>query len=212
MDNFFTELKKQDRTFRTIFRLDKGLLLLWLMKLFWIVIVFIFVAGCTSKVLYSNQQYTNDKIPLRMELPAGSGKPKLSSFTKKEFALHATQVAGNPNQEILFYNGGNDNPDKVPYTAVGTVVAAIDTTKLKATGFANRQANNQPYLHKTAIDKTRRIVISEYVVKTPDKYFYLFASAPIIKAIRQNEEAMIIVQDSLNRKYSAAIGTIQFTK
>ena len=182
------------------------------MKLFWTFIVFTFVAGCTSKVLYSNQQYSNDQIPLRMELPAGSGKPKLSAFTRKEFTRHATQVAGSPDQEILFFNGGNDNPDKVPYTAIGTVVAAVDTTKLKATGFAKRLANTQPYLHKTAIDKTRRIVTSEYIVKTPDKYFYLFASAPIIKAIRQNEEAMIIVQDSLNRKYSAAIGTMQFSK
>ncbi len=143
---------------------------------------------------------------------AGSSKKKLSAFAKKAFNKHATQLSGDPNKQILFYTGGNDVPDKIPYTAIGSLLNAVDTAKVKTSGFANRKAKDQPYLHKTAIDKSNRIVTSEYLVKMPDNYFYLFASAPITKGILQNEEAMIIVQDSLNRKYSAAIGSMQFNK
>lgn len=186
------------------------------MKLFWIMVAFIVIAGCTSKLVYSPKQYTNDQIPLRMEFSggdnAGSGKKSLTAFTRKEFNKHVSQVSGDPDKQILFYTGGNDNPDKIPYTAVGSLLTAVDTTKVKATGFANRKANNQPYLHKTTIDKAGRIVTSEYLVIMPDNYFYLFASAPITKGILQNEEAMIVVQDSLNRKYSAAIGSMQYRK
>jgi hypothetical protein len=100
----------------------------------------------------------------------------------------------------------------VPYSAIGSIITLADTVKIKNSGFANRKVNEQPYLHKTTIDKANKVVSSEYIVKMPKDYFYLFTSAPITKAIRQNEEAMIIVQDSLNRKYSAAIGTLKFEK
>lgn len=186
------------------------------MKLSRIVVALIVIAGCTSKLLNSSKNYTNEQIPLRMQLPggdaAGSGKKTLTNFTRKQFAKYATQVSGSPDKQMLFYNGGNDNPDKIPYSAIGSLLNKVDTTKVKAIGFANRNANNQPYLHKTTIDKAGRIVTSEYLVKLPENYFYLFASAPITKGILQNEEAMIVVQDSLNRKYSAAIGSMQFSK
>ncbi len=177
--------------------------------------VSLIVIGCTSKFITSNQ-YKNEELPLSIVLPEAKNtvphQQSLQRFANKKFKQYATKLSEQPPQKILFYSGGNDNPDQVPYAAIGSVVSQADTVKLKNAGFANRKVNNQPYLHKSTIDKSGRVVASEFLVKMPTDYFYLFASAPINKTIIQNEEAMIIVQDSLNRKYSAAIGTIKFEK
>ncbi|CAA9239705.1 MAG: hypothetical protein AVDCRST_MAG95-1375 [uncultured Adhaeribacter sp.] len=165
--------------------------------------------------LTPSSHYVNEQIPLDIQLPGGNSpaaQSKLDAFTKKQFRKHATRLAGESVPEILFFSRGNDNPDQVPYTGIGSTVASLDTAKLRATGFAYRQVNNQPYLHKTTIDRAGRIILSEYIVSLPDKYLYLFASAPITRSIRQNEEAMIVVQDSLNRKYGAAIGSLKATR
>lgn len=180
-----------------------------------IVVLVLLLVGCTEKFLTSNR-YTNEQIPLTIVLPASKNavphKQTTQRFAKKRFNKHAAMLTPELPPQILFYSGGNDNPDQVPYTAIGSLISAVDTAKIKSSGFASRKINNQPYLHKTTIDKANRVVSSEYLVKTPSDYFYLFASAPINKAIRQNEEAMIVLQDSLNRKYSAAIGTLTFQK
>ncbi|PSR52859.1 hypothetical protein AHMF7605_04620 [Adhaeribacter arboris] len=171
--------------------------------------------GCTPQFLTSNQ-YKNEELPLSIMLPESKNplphKKSLQRFTNKKFKQYAAMLTEQPPQKILFYSGGNDNPDQIPYAAIGSVVSLADTTKVKNAGFANRKAKDQLYLHKSTIDKTNRVVSSEFLVKMPTDYFYLFASAPINKTIIQNEEAMIILQDSLNRKYSAAIGTIKFEK
>ncbi|QMU28558.1 hypothetical protein [Adhaeribacter radiodurans] len=173
------------------------------------------IIGCTTPLLTSNQ-YKNEELPLSIVLPESKNvvphKKSLQQFANKKFKKYAAMLTEQTPQKILFYSGGNDNPDQVPYAAIGSVLNSIDTTKIKKSGFANRRVKDQGYLHKTTIDKTNRVVSSEFLVKMPTDYFYLFASAPINKAIIQNEEAMIIVQDSLNRKYSAAIGTIKFEK
>lgn len=173
------------------------------------------LVGCTNQFLTSNR-YSNEEIPLSIVLPESKSPLRhtqsLQRSSAKKFKKYAAMLTEQPPQKILFYSGGADNPDQVPYSAVGSVITLADTTKIKNAGFANRQINDQAYLHKTTIDKANKLVSSEYIVKMPNDYFYLFASAPITKAIRQNEEAMIIVQDSLNRKYSAAIGTLKFQK
>lgn len=182
------------------------------MKKTWTVVLVLFLAGCTAPLLTGNR-YANEQIPLTITLPgdpAATKVPKPSRSTKKRFREYTALLAENPAPQILFYSGGNDNPDQIPYSAVGSLITALDTARAKTNGFANRKINAQPYLHKTTIDKANRVVAAEYIVKLPANYFYLFASAPITKAILQNEEAMIVVQDSLNRKYSAAIGTLQY--
>jgi hypothetical protein len=174
------------------------------------------LVGCTTNQFLTSNQYSNDEIPLSIVLPESKSPlahtQALQRASNKNLKKYANLLTGQSPQKILFYSGGTDNPDQVPYTAVGSVISLADTVKIKSAGFANRKVNDQPYLHKTTIDKANKVVSSEYIVKMPTDYFYLFASAPITKAIRQNEEAMIIVQDSLNRKYSAAIGTLKFTK
>ncbi|QNF34508.1 hypothetical protein HUW51_17905 [Adhaeribacter swui] len=174
------------------------------------------LVGCTTNQFLTSNQYSNTEIPLSIVLPESKSPlthtQALQRASDKKFKKYAAQLTDQPPQKILFYSGGADNPDQVPYTAVGSVISLADTVKIKNSGFANRRVNEQSYLHKTTIDKANKVVSSEYIVKMPTDYFYLFASAPITKAIRQNEEAMIIVQDSLNRKYSAAISTLKFTK
>jgi hypothetical protein len=185
------------------------------MKKIWIFTTFLAIfVGCQPKLAPSSH-YVNEQLPLEIHLPGGNStaaKSKLDAFTKKQFNRHATQLAGEPAPEILFYSKGNDNPDQIPYTGIGSTIANLDTAKIRANGFAVRQVNTQSYLHRTTIDKANRIVSSEYIVALTGNYLYLFASAPITRAIRQNEEAMIVVQDSLNRKYSAAIGSLKSTR
>ncbi|RDC62556.1 hypothetical protein [Adhaeribacter pallidiroseus] len=184
--------------------------------LFTSVFCFFGLLGCTTNQFLTTNQYTNADIPLSIVLPESKSPLRhtasLQRSANKRFNKYAAMLTAQTPQKILFYSGGADNPDQVLYTAVGSVISLEDTVKIKNAGFANRQVNAQPYLHKTTIDKANKVVSSEYIVKMPKDYFYLFASAPITKAIRQNEEAMIIVQDSLNRKYAAAIGTLKITK
>ena len=175
--------------------------------------VFLFAMACTSSSkLPQSQFYAPQSTGLNMAFPgqiqAGLEYDQFGSLTKKTFERHLDKLAPDQRDKLLYYARTVDVPEKTPYTALGKLLLNLDTTVIKSQGFANRRINDQPYLHKYTADRTRKLITSEYLVKVDSGYFYLFSYAPI-KHLLRNEEDVIIAQDSLNRKYSAIIGSFR---
>jgi hypothetical protein len=144
---------------------------------------------------------------------AGEAKSNLEydqfgGLTKRTYRKHLNKITAPTSDKILFYSHTIDEPHNTPYTAIGKLVGNIDTVKIKADGFVNRTTNSERYLHKIFTDRTQKIISSEFIVPTDSGYFYLFSYAPI-RHLLNNEEDVIIAQDSLRRKYTAVIGSLR---
>ena len=124
---------------------------------------------------------------------------KINAQTQKIYNRHFKALDEKMPDKLAVYSQLVDVPDKTVYTAVGNMVGNIDTFKVKNKGFVNRRLNDLAYLHKRQIDRSRKLASTEYIFKTDSGYYYLLAYAPIRHLI-QNEEDVIIAQDSLNRK------------
>lgn len=169
--------------------------------------------SCTSNSrLTQSQFYSPQAANLNMSFPgevkSGLEYDQFGKRTTKTYQRFIDQIAPNQRDKILFYSHIIDLPHDTPYTAFGKIIRDIDTTNLKNNGFVNRTVNNQPYLHKRFVDRSRKLISSEFVVKVDNGFFYLFSYAPI-RHLLPNEEDVIIAQDSLNRKHAAVIGSFK---
>jgi len=184
------------------------------MKANHILLLFSFLGICctSNSRLPQNQFYTPQSSSLNLSFPgqekAGLEYDQFGRITKKTYERFIDQIAPNQRDKILFYSHIVDFPHETPYTAFGKIIMDLDTVKLKSQGFFNRSVNNQPYLHKRFVDRPRKIISSEFVVKVDSGFFYLFSYAPIGHLL-PNEEDVIIAQDSLNRKHVAVIGSFR---
>jgi len=178
-----------------------------------LLLVILFAIACTSSSkLPQSQLYSPQTTGLNMAFPgqlqANLEYDQFGSLTKKTYQRYLNKLAPDQRDKLLYYARTVDVPEKTPYTALGKLLLNLDTTQIKNQGFVNRIINDQPYLHKKTVDRTRKLIASEYLVKVDSGYFYLFSYAPI-RHLLHNEEDVIIAQDSLNRKYSAIIGSFR---
>jgi hypothetical protein len=174
-----------------------------------ILLVFCFLLGCSpgprirpSNLINSGPQALNIQFPANYKTMIGKGR--LYGLTREAYARSAQDLGGAPPKELLFYARILDAPDKTPYRAVGAMFAQIDTAQVRKTGFVSRVQDNKPYLHRNAIDRTRGIALSEYILEVDNGYFYLFSYAPISHLL-PNEEDVILAQDSLRSKYAGIV-------
>jgi hypothetical protein len=155
-----------------------------------------------SSLINSGPQALHINFPVNYKTIIGKGR--LYGLTRQAYGTSVQQLGGEPPKELLFYVHVLDAPDKTPYRAVGAMLAQIDTAQVRKAGFYNREMENKPYLHRSAVDRTRQIVVSEYLLKRDSGYFYIFSYAPISHLL-PNEEDVILAQDSLRSKYTGVV-------
>ncbi|PIQ21423.1 MAG: hypothetical protein COW65_09090, partial [Cytophagales bacterium CG18_big_fil_WC_8_21_14_2_50_42_9] len=173
-------------------------------------LLFLVFIGCTSNTrLPQGQYYSSRASNLNLNFPGQTNDhleyDKYGSLTKKTYRKYLNKIKPDQNDKLIYYSHLVDVPEETPYTALGKIVGEVDTTKIKDQGFVNRRIKDQSYLYKGYVDRTRKFISSEYLMKVDSGYFYLFSYAPIRHLIH-NEEDIIIAQDSLNRKHAALIG------
>jgi len=178
-----------------------------------LILLLLVIISCSSNSnLPQNQYYSPQANNMNLHFPGQTNEnleyDKYGSATKRTYQRYLNAIKPDQNDKLIYYNRFIDVPEETPYTALGKILTDVDTTRLKEQGFVNRRIQDQPYLHKRFVDRTRKLISAEYLVKVDSGYFYLFSYAPIRHLI-PNEEDVIIAQDSLNRKHSALIGSIQ---
>jgi len=180
--------------------------------IFTLLLSFLIQYGCTTNNQLSQTENPSE-IPLNSNPDfmvgnlSATDKSKISSQTQKIYNRYIKALDEKEPDKFLVYSQLVDVPDKTTYTALGNMLGNVDTQKIKSKGFVNRRIKDLPYLHKRQIDRTRKVISSEYLFKTDSGYFYLFSYAPVRHLI-ENEEDIIIAQDSLNRKSTGLITSL----
>ena len=171
--------------------------------------LFFFLLSCSpgpriqpSSLINTGPQALHIQFPAHYKTRVAKGK--LYGPTRQAYARTSGHLGAAAPQDLLFYARVLDAPDKTPYRAVGGMIAQLDTAQVRKAGFVNRQIDNKPYLHRDAVDRTHKIVTSEYLLKQENGYFYLFSYAPIGHLL-PNEEDVILAQDSLKSKYAGLV-------
>jgi hypothetical protein len=182
---------------------------MWCYKTGSIILLVWFLLSCSpgpkiqpSNLINSGAQALNIQFPAHYKTRVGKGR--LYAPTRQIYTSSARELAGEPPKELLFYARTLDAPDRTPYRAVGAVLAQVDTARARQIGFIPKQIDQKPYLHRNAVDRTRKIALSEYLLKLDNGYFYLFSYAPIGHLL-PNEEDVILAQDSLRSKYGGLV-------
>jgi hypothetical protein len=174
-----------------------------------ILLLFCFLLSCSpgprirpSNLINTGPQALNIQFPANYKTMIGKGR--LYGLTRDAYASSVQELGGAPPKELLFYARILDAPDKTPYRAVGAMFDQIDTAQVRKAGFLPRMQENKPYLHRNAVDRTRGIALSEYILQVDNGYFYLFSYAPISHLL-PNEEDVILAQDSLRSKFGSIV-------
>jgi hypothetical protein len=172
-------------------------------------LLFCLLSGCTpgprispSNVINTGPQALQIGFPAHYKTRIGKGK--LFGPTREAYARSSANLGAAPPQDLLFYARVMDAPDKTPYRAVGGLLPQLDTAQARQAGFVVRQIDNKPYLQREGVDRTHKTVVSEYLLKQDNGYFYLFSYAPIGHLL-PNEEDVILAQDSLRSKYAGLV-------
>ena len=180
------------------------------------ILLLLVIISCTSNSNIPQSQYyspqaSNYNLGFPGQTNSNLEYDKYGRATKQTYRRYLNAIKPDQNDKLIYYNHFVDVPGETPYTALGKILNDVDTTRIKEQGFVNRSIQGQPYLHKRFVDRTRKLISAEHLVKVDSGYFYLFSYAPIRHLI-PNEEDVIIAQDSLNRKHSALIGSLQKQK